>query len=93
MLDAFVFRMLREKISSPASFAAPLFDKLEGKWFEAIVLEKWAATFPGMQFGQGFYESVEENYCLAKETKLWLFYFRCDEKKTDSDLIEISQNN
>jgi len=93
MLDAFVFRMLRAKSPSSSSFAAPLFDRLEGRWFEAIVLEKWAASFPGLHFGKGFYESVEENYCLAKETRLWLFYFRCDEKKNFSDSIEISENN
>jgi len=93
MLDAFVFRMLRAKSPSSSSFAAPLFDRLEGRWFEAIVLEKWAASFPGLHFGKGFYKSVEENYCLVKETKQWLFYFRCDEKKNISDSIEISQNN
>ena len=91
-IDAAKVMMLREKISSPASFAAPLFDKLEGRWFEAIVLEKWAASFPGLHFGKGFYESVEENYCLAKETKHWFFYFRCDEKENISDSMKISQN-
>jgi len=94
MLDAFVFRMLRENNpSSSSSFEAPLFDRLEKKWFEAIVLEKWAASMPGLHFGKGFYESVERNYCLAKDTRHWLFYFRCDEKENISDSLEISQNN
>lgn len=91
MLDAFVFRMIREKKPSSSSFAAPLFDRLERRWFAAIVLEKWAASMPGLHFGKGFYETVERNYCLAKETKHWLFYFRCDEKKSISDSMEISQ--
>jgi len=94
MLDAFVFRMLRENNpSSSSSFEAPLFDRLEKKWFEAIVLEKWAASMPGLHFGKGFYDSVERNYCLAKDTRHWLFYFRCDEKENISDSLEISQNN
>ncbi|NIR50934.1 hypothetical protein GWO43_20140 [candidate division KSB1 bacterium] len=80
MLDAFVFRMLREKKTS-ASFEKPLFDRIEEKWFEAIVLEKWASSFPGLHFGEGFYESVERNYCLRQETQQWLFYLRCDDRK------------
>lgn len=76
MLDAFMFRMLRENKPYP-SFEKPLFDRIEERWFAAIVLEKWATAFPGLHFGEGFYESIERNYCLRQKTKQWLFYFRC----------------
>ena len=78
-------------IFSSPDIGRPLFDRLETKWFEAIVLEKWAGSMPGLHFGKNFYESVERNYCLAKDTRHWLFYFRCEEKETSSSSIEMSQ--
>ncbi|MGH2403788.1 MAG: hypothetical protein ACRDGN_04910 [bacterium] len=77
VLDSFVFRILSHR---DPSFARPLWERLRGRSFDAIVLvwdvdtEQARSWYETRHFGKGFLEEVKQNYELARVVGPYFVY-------------------